>query len=163
MNTGQKEAYKKELVYQVFSCRQGNLENVKLLKSECGEEEWDAYRERIINSCSGIKYSFLESEELYDRLLKAIVESGFIYTLDQYEKVLKEKFPESVRDTYVNYVRKHAERVCNRKEYKGLMTYMKKITKYPNGREIASQIAEEWKLTYCRRPAMMDELRKAGF
>lgn len=163
--TGQQEDYKKELIYQVFSCRQDNLENVKLLKATCDEEEWCTYREQILNSnsCLGIKFSFLEFEELYDRLLKTIVESGSIYTLDQYEKVLKKKFPDIVRDTYVNYVRKHAESVCDRKAYKGLMTYMKKITKYPDGREMADQIAGEWKVIYRRRPAMMDELRKAGF
>ena len=163
--TGQQEEYKKELIYQVFSCRQDNLENVKLLKAECDEEEWCTYREQILNtnSCLGIKFRFLEFEELYDRLLKTIVESGSIYTLDQYEKVLKKKFPDIIRDTYVNYVRKHAESVCDRKAYKGLMTYLKKITKYPDGREKADQIAKEWKVIYRRRPAMMDELKKAGF
>lgn len=163
--TGQQEEYKKELICQVFSCRQDNLENVKLLKATCDEEEWCTYREQILNSnsCLGIKFRFLEFEELYDRLLKTIVESGSIYTLDQYEKVLKKKFPDIVRDTYVNYVRKHAESVCDRKAYKGLMTYLKKITKYPDGRGKADQIAKEWKVIYRRRPAMMDELRKAGF
>lgn len=163
--TGQREEYKKELIYQVFSCRQDNLENVKLLKAECDEEEWYTYREQILtsNACLGIKFRFLEFEKLYDRLLRTIVESGSIYTLDQYEKVLRKEFPDIVRDTYVNYVRKHAESVCDRKVYKGLMDYMKKITKYPGGRKLADQIAKEWKVTYRRRPAMMDELRKAGF
>lgn len=96
-------------------------------------------------------------------MLKTIVESGSIYTLDQYEKVLKKKFPDIVRDTYINFVRKHAESVCDRKAYKGLMVYMKKITKYPGGRNIADEIAKEWKVVYRRSPAMMDELRKAGF
>ncbi|WP_455580059.1 hypothetical protein [Faecalibacillus intestinalis] len=76
--------------------------------------------------------------------------SGSIYALDQYEKD-------------VNDVCKHAESVCDRKAYNGLMTYLKKITKYPDGREKANQIAKEWKEIDRRRPAMMDELRKAGF
>lgn len=77
--------------------------------------------------------------------------------------VLKKKFPDRVRDMYVDYVRKHAESVCDRKAYKGLMAYMKKAAKYSGGKEIADQIAKEWKVIYRRRPAMMDELRKAGF
>ena len=163
--TGQQEEYKKELIYQIFSCRQDDLENVKFLKATCNEEEWCTYREQILNSntCLGIKFRFLEFEELYDRLLKTIVESGSIYTLDQYEKVLKKKFPEIIRDMYVNYVRKHAESVCDRKAYKGLMIYLKKITKYPDGKEKADQIAKEWKVIYRKRPAMMDELKKARF
>ena len=163
--TGQREEYKKELIYQVFSCRQGNLDYVKMMKAECSEDEWQTCRERILNadSCLGIKFAFLEFEGLYDRLLRTIVENDSIYILDQYEKLLKKKFPDAVRDMYVNYVRKHADRACDRKAYKGLMTYMKKIAKYPDGREKAERIAEEWKVTYRRRPAMMDELRKAGF
>ncbi len=163
--TGQKEEYKKELIYQIFFCKQDNLENIKLLKAECDEEEWNTYQEQIVNSnsCIGIKLSFLEFEELYERLLETIVESGSIYTLDQYEKILKKKFPDIIRDTYVNYIRKQAERVCYRKAYKGLMTYMKKLVKYPGGKGLADQIAKEWKVIYRRRTAMMDELRKAGF
>ena len=41
--------------------------------------------------------------------------------------------------------------------------YLKKIAKYPGGRELAGKIAAGWKLKYRRRPAMMDELMKAGF
>ena len=48
--TGQQEEYKKELIYQIFSCRQDNLENVKLLKAMCDEKEWCTYREQILNS-----------------------------------------------------------------------------------------------------------------
>ena len=60
--------------------------------------------------------------------------------------VLKKKFPDRVRDMYVDYVRKHAESVCDRKAYKGLMAYMKKAAKYSGGKEIADQIAKEWKV-----------------
>lgn len=164
-NTGKNEEYKNELLYQVFYCRQDNLENVKLLKAECDREEWCTYRERILNadSCFRIKFSFLEFEELYDRLLKVIAENGSIYALDQYEKVLKKKFPDRVRDMYVNYARKHAEYVHDRKAYKELMIYLKKIRQYPEGSKITDQIAREWTITYRGRPAMMDELKKAGF
>lgn len=41
--------------------------------------------------------------------------------------------------------------------------HMKKITKYPNGKEIAGNVVSEWRACYYRRSAMMDELRKEGF
>jgi DNA anti-recombination protein RmuC len=53
--------------------------------------------------------------------------------------------------------------VTDRKRYKELMKYLKKISKYPDGQKKAQHIAEEWKLVYKRRPAMMDELQKMGF
>ena len=71
--------------------------------------------------------------------------------------------PNEVRDTYVQYVKNGAVRTSDRKAYKYLMSYLKKITKYPDGKKIARDIADCWKQDYKRRPAMMDELRKAGF
>ena len=43
------------------------------------------------------------------------------------------------------------------------MKYLKKIRRYPGGKEKASEIAENWRGMYYRRTAMMDEMRKAGF
>ena len=61
---------------------------------------------------------------------------------------------------YVAFSHFHGEAVNN---IGYLISYLKKITKYPDGKKIARDIAECWKQDYKRRPAMMDELRKAGF
>lgn len=76
---------------------------------------------------------------------------------------MKKYLPNEVRDMYVQYVKKESTRTSDRKSYKYLISYLKKITKYPDGKKIARDIAECWKQDYKRRPAMMDELRKAGF
>ena len=110
-----------------------------------------------------IRYPLMEKEGLYERLLEEIVKEKDIFNLNQYEKILKKEFPERVRDIYVQYVRKQAELASDRKRYKELVQYLKKIRKYPEGDVVASEIAGEWKEKYRRRPAMMDELRKAKF
>jgi FMN phosphatase YigB (HAD superfamily) len=102
-------------------------------------------------------------EELFERLLQEIQKNQSVHVLDQYEKVLKKHLPNEVRDMYVQYVKKESTRTSDRKSYKYLISYLKKITKYPDGKKIARDIAECWKQDYKRRPAMMDELRKAGF
>ena len=79
------------------------------------------------------------------------------------KKVLKEKFPEQVRDIYITYPHFESERADNRSRYRELMKYLKKIRRYPGGKEKASEIAENWRAMYYRRTAMMDEMRKAGF
>ena len=111
----------------------------------------------------GVHYKLLEHEKMYEQLLKEIKEHPGIYLMDQYEGVLKKYFPEKVRDIYADYVERWAERTSDRKSYQGQVMYLKKIAKYPGGRELAGKIAAGWKLKYRRRPAMMDELRKAGF
>jgi len=44
-----------------------------------------------------------------------------------------------------------------------LIKYLRKIRFYPEGKEAAQKLAEEWRACYKRRSAMMDELTKAGF
>lgn len=163
--TGQEEDYRREPEYQIITCAQSDLSYVEMFKKLCDEEEWIRYREKILESKTAwsIKYQLTEREGLYERLLKEIINSGYVYSLDQYEKVLKKQFPEKVRDAYITYVQRNAERVSDRKHYKELVQYLKKIKKYPDGEKRAKKAAEEWKALYRRRPAMMDELRKAGF
>lgn len=161
----QDKEYKEELIFQVFSCRQDKLDYVNRLKSVCEHVEWETLREKILNGRTGwqIKYPLLEAEKMYERLLKDIVADGSIFLLDQYETVLKKKFPEQVRDAYTTFIKKQADVVSDRKRYRDLIKYLKKITKYPNGKEIAGNVASEWRACYYRRSAMMDELRKEGF
>ena len=163
--TNQKENYKKEVIYQVFQCRQPNLEYIQKLKKICDVSEWEDFRERLLTSPNtySVKYDFLKEEKLFERLLLEIENSGSVYALDQYETILKKHFPEDVRNLYIRYVRSGAASASQRNAYRHLMKYLKKITKYPQGKEKAQQIAAQWKTDYKRRSAMMDELKKAGF
>lgn len=142
---------------------QRDLEYIVKLKKLCSETEWAEQRERFLQgkTSSWIRYEFLVEEELFEELLRAILKNQSVYALDQYEKVLKKHLPNEVRDMYVQYVKKGAIRTADRKAYKHLMSYLKKIAKYPSGKKIAQDIAEGWRQDYKRRPAMMDELRKA--
>ncbi|MCI5673995.1 MAG: SWIM zinc finger family protein [[Clostridium] symbiosum] len=156
--------YKEELLFQVFFCEQDSLDPIAKLKEVCEPKEWEQNRERLLEcpSVQGIKLSLLESEKMFDRLLDEVISSGSIYMMDRYEKVLKKAYPDRMRTAYAAYVKKQAEIVSDRRRYKELMAYLKKIASYPQGRETAGEIAREWRMLYKRRTAMMDELRKAG-
>ena len=159
------KAYKNELLFYVFECSQKNLVHINKLKASCTAEEWKQYREQILESPKNycIRYPFMEAEGLYERMLECMKQESFIYRLDEYEKVLKEKFPEQVRDIYISYLYKEAERTTDRKRYRELIKYLKKIRGYPDVKEKSKEIANEWRAMYYRRSAMMDEMRKAGF
>lgn len=159
------KAYKNELLFYVFECSQKNLVHINKLKASCTAEEWKQYREQILESPKNycIRYPFMEAEGLYERMLECMKQESFIYRLDEYEKVLKEKFPEQVRDIYISYLYKEAERTTDRKRYRELIKYLKKIRGYPDGKEKSKEIANDWRAMYYRRSAMMDEMRKAGF
>ena len=150
---------------EAFECMQRDLEYIVKLKKLCSETEWEEQREKFLQGKTSywIRYEFLVEEELFERLLQEIQKNQSVHVLDQYEKVLRKHLPNEVRDMYVQYVKKESTRTADRKAYKYLMSYLKKITKYPDGKKIAGDIADCWKQDYKRRPAMMDELRKAGF
>lgn len=162
---GNKKEYRKELEFQIFSCRQSDFLYISMLKTHCEKDEWEIYRERILTSpsCSSIRYSLMETEGMLERLMQEIVQANSVHLLDRYENSLKGSFPDQLRDAYVTYVNCNAATVSNRKEYNHLVRYLKKIRKYPGGCEIAADIAKSWRIFYYRRSAMMDELSKAGF
>ena len=54
-------------------------------------------------------------------------------------------------------------KASNRKQYWSVIQHLKKISKYPNGKQAAQTLARYWKEYHYNRPAMKDELRKAGF
>ena len=159
------KAYKEELKYYVLECPQQDLAHTQKLKAVCTEQEWEQYREQILQSRNSysILYPFMEAEGLYERMLECMQKEPFIFNVDKYENVLKKKFPEQMQDIYISYVHKQAERTGDRKRYRELMQYLKKIRRYPGGKEKAAEIAENWRALYYRRSAMMDELQKAGF
>ena len=163
--TGDMDSYKEELLYQVFRYTQSNLVYIHKLREICEKQEWENYREKLLEceNLGYIRFELLKEEKMYGRLLEEIRAVDSVSCLDRYEKELGKYFPDKVRDVYADYVRMQAERVANRNAYRDLMRYLKKLKKYPAGEQTAERIAQEWRSLYKRRPAMMDELSKAGF
>lgn len=83
--------------------------------------------------------------------------------MDRYSPFLRADYPTEVLRFYVQYLVKAAQQATNRNMYRNLMPYLKRLREYPGGAESAKALAESWKTEYKRRPAMMDELKKAGF
>lgn len=162
---GRQEDYQNELLYQVFECYQCDLTYIQKLKAVSTAEEWEQLREEILtaHTCQEVHYLLLEAEGLYERLMKEISQSNNIRVLVNYEKTLLPHFPDTVRNLYTAYVRETAEQTANRRSYAALMFYLKRLRACPGGEQTALAIAAEWKETYRRRSAMMDELKKAGF
>lgn len=160
-----KRAYKDELLFYVLQNSQSDLEHINKLKAICSAEDWVKYREQILEHTGNyyIRYPFMESEGLYEKMLDCMQTEPLMYNVDKYEQVLKKRYPERVRDIYITYISKEAVRTADRKRYKELVKYLKKISRYPDGKEKANKIAKEWRSMYYRRSAMMDEMRKAGF
>ena len=77
--------------------------------------------------------------------------------------LLKPYFEEEIRDVFFAYLRARIEHSTGRGAYEELIKRLKKMKSYIDGETMARELAEEWKLVYKRRSALLDELKKAGF
>ena len=160
---GQRDKLIAELEYHVFDLSSGGIEMLNRLKNVCTPAQWVEYRERYLSGRTYHKLELMESEGLWERLMKAVVKSENLSILDRYEAALKKRYPSELLEAYACVLTKEAAAVSNRKRYQELVHYLKKLRGYPDGAERAARLAEDWRTRYIRRRAMMEELRNAGF
>ena len=158
-------AYLNELREYVLHTHQYSLEYIFKWKNAVSAGEWVIVREEILNSkyCEPIRLKLLEFEHLYERLLHAVLAANSSDALVEYEKTLRPLYPNELLSAWKTQITVLAQRASNRKNYYSVMQLLRKLPKYPGGQEAAEQFAKEWRIIYRRRPAMLDELMKAGF
>ena len=164
--TGNTDLLKNELISQITDYPQNGLEYVLQLKKVVKDvKEWEPLVNLFIKNAKSkeFKCKLLAFENRLTELLAIILENNNIFLMEQYETILKKQYSEKVIAFYSEYVMKEADRVSDRNGYKRLMVYLKKIFSCENGESAAIKIADQWRIQYKRRPAMMDEMRKAGF
>ena len=160
---GQRDKLIAELEYHVFVLSSGGMEMLNRLKKACTPVQWIEYRERYLSGRAYHKLELMESEGLWERLMKAVTAAGCLSILDRYEAALKKRYPNEMLGAYACILTKEAAAVSDRKRYQELARYLKKLRSYPGGTERTAQLAEDWRTRYIRRRAMMEELRNAGF
>ena len=160
---GQRDKLIAELEYHVFVLSSGGMEMLNRLKKACTPVRWIEYRERYLSGRAYHKLELMESEGLWERLMKAVTAAGCLSILDRYEAALKKRYPNEMLGAYACILTKEAAAVSDRKRYQELARYLKKLRSYPGGTERTAQLAEDWRTRYIRRRAMMEELRNAGF
>lgn len=164
--TGNTDLLKNELISQITDYPQNGLEYVLRLKKVVNDaKEWENLVNLFIEKAKSkeFKCKLLASENRLAELLAIILKNNDIFLMEQYETILKKNYCEKIIAFYTGYVVKEADRVSDRNGYKRLMVYLKKISSCENGKSAAQKIADQWRIQYKRRPAMMDEMRKVGF
>ena len=164
---GKTEEDIEELIRYVTSFWQYDLTYVKMLKA-CivNPDQWSKLVDDIVMKSRYEDFicKLLHEEKRYEELMSKIEQSSNkVGLLDSYDKILRKTMPERVIKIYSAYLKQAAEMANERKKYKYLMPYLKKISKCDGGKVVAEDIAATWRREYKRRTAMMDELRKAGF
>lgn len=159
---GKHKLYEEELWALVLNYKAGDVELYKELKSIYTDKEWMKEREIVFSKLSpyrGIDKLY-ELEGLYDRLIELVLNSHGLYMVMEYEEILKDIYPEELLNKYENTINAMATNTSGRAHYREIVSILRRMKKYPKGKEKVSEIISDWRLRYRNRPAMMDELSK---
>ena len=159
---GNKSAYIEQLWKLVLEHEAGDLDLYRELKKQYSDEEWLIKREEIFKKLPAYAHveRLYKEEKLYDRLLAYVMNSPGLYALQEYESVLKKKYPEQILGKYKDEINEMAICTSDRKNYAHLVSLLQRMQRIKGGVKLVEQIADEWKTKYKNRSAMMDELRK---
>ncbi len=159
---GEQKAYEEELWSLVLKYNAGDVELYKELKSIYTDKEWVKKREIIFSKLPSYSRidKLYELEGLFDRLIDVVINSHGLYLLFEYERILKDIYPNELLNKYENTVKAMATNASGRAHYRKMVSILRRMSKYPGGKLKVSEIVSDWKVRYKNRPAMMDELRK---
>ena len=161
--SGQRAAYAEALKKHVFTFRQWNMEYVDQLKAVTPEGEWPPILERLFTdrNTRRLRQSLQLSEGMQEQLLQELEAIPEPYEILRLEADLRDLYPERVRDLMLKCADADMRRASTRKGYENVVGFLKRINRFPEGKEKASALAKAWRLRYPRRKAMMEELDKA--
>ena len=153
-----------ELTESIFTYRNFSPELIQMLKRNSTDEVWAAELQKILECipASSDRYNLMIEEDMHRELLDELETDPHLIGLQQYEDALKPYFTEEIRDVFFSYLRRKMESATSREEYTRLVQRLKKMKDYPDGGVMSDELLLEWKITYKRRSALMDEIKKAG-
>jgi len=142
-----------------------DLQHTEQYKPLIPAEQWPAERDRMLAlpSMQSSKAELLDREEMYPELLTWLLNARGGYLMDRYADKLVKRYPEEIRTFYLEELRNQMNRADTRNRYRDTAARLKHLTKYIGGKTAAQELANEWKHTYDRRRAILDELKKAGY
>ena len=159
------EELREELLFQLENVDQDDLKYVNLLKSLTPPEEWPELREELFSmrGVSWVDGELMEQEGMYQRLLAYVLQSRSLSRMEEFFETLKREYPDETRKFYVTSLRSKMRAASDRKAYAECAELLKKLSGIRGGQEAAAALADEWRKTYPRHRAMLDELKKHGF
>lgn len=159
---GDKAALRRLLTDFVTEYIPGDPEFFRALKKECSKNEWPEVRSSVLGKLpeSHVKAELYREEKMYDKLMDYVMISKAMGDLKTYEKDLRARYPQKLLIVYEHVVREEAKHAGDRRHYKEIVKILRRMKRYPDGAECVQRIAAEFRETYKRRTAMMEELSR---
>lgn len=134
-------------------------------------QDWQEEFPRLLSRIKTDKYTtyaqVLAYEKCFERLLPVLQESGNLSFLDRYASLFPEAYHPKIVEYYLIVLQRDIEMPANREKYR---QFAKKLStlrhEFPTQKEAVISFAKQIRTRYGqkpRRPALLDELSKAGF
>lgn len=160
-----RDGYEKKLRYLVLklNCQEG--EYISRLKNITPAQQWPGVFETFLEGTKwpADRMRLYYPEGSYRELFTELSRYPSLDSFQSYEEVLRKWDPQRTLQLYVEILKTEMGRASARKQYRSLASHLNKLTSYPNGQEEANVLAAHWHEYYKNRPAMKDELKKAGY
>jgi len=151
---------------KIYKYSQETFDELHWLKSHFPGKKWRELRSVFL--CGEyddirLRLDFLAEERLHKQLMEELLEWDDVELLTRYEAVLRPKYDDKIRDLYILYVRNGCECHSRRSFYKKYIKYLQKACEFNGGPERVQQLVQKLRESYPKRPALAEELEKAGF
>ena len=156
---------KSELLYYLERFPQSDFRYVNMLKGITPPQDWPEMSERVLNLhiAPNARDDLLRKNKQYKRLLEYVIASGDACLMDKHFDILSELYPNEVRTFYVACIKTGMAKARKRSHYATQARRLKRLSQIQGGEKVAAALAEEWRTTWPRRPAMLEALQKYGF
>ncbi len=162
---GEQAEYEKELRYLVLELKYQEMEFVSRLKAITPPEKWPAVFEILLTDAKrpSKRMQLYHFEGMHTELFTELCQYPSFGDFLSYEKDLRQWDPERTLRLYTELLKQEMDRSCERMQYRHVVTHLDKLTVYPAGQKTARELAAYWYVYHKNRPAMKDELKKAGY
>lgn len=160
---GDKESLREELLYIVLE-----LEDTSYLQALKEFLEPEVWRDVCVQLAKKLpfesdKYKILADEKMYDILLMEIMDTEDLELFLRYETALSKQYPEQTYEILVRLLKKEMAEAGTRDAYAWVVKKLKRVKKYPNGKDRLQELVNGFYMQYSNRRAMKEELTKAGY
>lgn len=155
-----------EICRTLFVANSGSMEYYKKLKENIPPDEWKTFLHRMIAKVkyrSGVIADIFEAEKEYDELLKWIISESYnrISRILNYGLRMPKNYHSALLDLFAVDIKAYTENKFNigREHYRTIAQWLHEAKRFTGGTMVVARIVGEFRTTYKRRPAMMEELR----
>ena len=163
--SGQRAEYETELRHLVMELKCQDIEYVSILKKMTPPEQWSAVFELLLIDAKqpAKRMRLYHFEGRYTELLAELCQHPSYSAFESYEPDLRRWDPERTLTLHTELLKREMDRACDRMQYRHVAARLAKLKPYPGGKEAAKALAAYWYVCHKNRPAMKDELKKAGY